>query len=77
MLEKGVTWQVGRQFHGSEQLFAFDLLPRVSVAVVYWAGDEELPPNAQVLFDAAASHYLTTDGLAVLGHHFMHRLLED
>ncbi|MFK7762025.1 MAG: FAD-dependent oxidoreductase [Roseobacter sp.] len=27
MLEKGVTWQVGRQFHGDRQLFAFDLLP--------------------------------------------------
>lgn len=25
--DKGVTWQVGRQFHGARQLFAFDLLP--------------------------------------------------
>src|SRR6056297_2552959 len=27
MLEKGVTWKVGRNFHGSEQVYAFDLLP--------------------------------------------------
>ena len=27
MLEKGVTWKVGRQFHGKQQLYAFDLLP--------------------------------------------------
>jgi hypothetical protein len=67
----------GRAIEIGDVGFAFDLLPRVSVAVVYWAGDEEFPPNAQVLFDAAASHYLTTDGLAVLGHHLMHRLLED
>jgi 3-(3-hydroxy-phenyl)propionate hydroxylase len=27
MLEKGVTWKVGRNFHGGEQVYAFDLLP--------------------------------------------------
>ncbi|WP_439149908.1 FAD-dependent oxidoreductase [Sulfitobacter sp.] len=27
MLEKGVTWKVGRNFHGDEQVYAFDLLP--------------------------------------------------
>ena len=27
MLEKGVTWQVGRQFHGDREVFNFDLLP--------------------------------------------------
>ena len=27
MLEKGVTWQVGRLFHGDEEVYAFDLLP--------------------------------------------------
>lgn len=27
MLDKGVTWQVGRQFHGDQPIYAFDLLP--------------------------------------------------
>ena len=27
MLEKGVTWKVGRQFHGDAEIYAFDLLP--------------------------------------------------
>ena len=27
MLAKGVTWKVGRQFHGDQEVFAFDLLP--------------------------------------------------
>ncbi len=27
MLEKGVTWKVGRQFHGHDEVYAFDLLP--------------------------------------------------
>lgn len=27
MLDKGVTWKVGRQFHGDKEVYAFDLLP--------------------------------------------------
>lgn len=27
MLDKGVTWQVGRLFHGADEVYAFDLLP--------------------------------------------------
>ena len=27
MLEKGVTWKVGRQFHGAREVYNFDLLP--------------------------------------------------
>jgi 3-(3-hydroxy-phenyl)propionate hydroxylase len=27
MLDKGVTWQVGRLFHGKKEVYAFDLLP--------------------------------------------------
>ena len=27
ILEKGVTWKVGRQFHGNDEVYNFDLLP--------------------------------------------------
>lgn len=27
MLKKGVTWKVGRQFRGAEEVYSFDLLP--------------------------------------------------
>lgn len=56
--------------------FAFQALPRVPLAVIYWLGDEEFPPTAQVLFDASASHYLPTDGLAVLGNWLCDRLVK-
>jgi hypothetical protein len=47
--------------------FSFRVLPRIRMAVVYWRGDEEFPPRATVLFDASASRYLPTEGLAILG----------
>ena len=46
------------------------------MAVTYWRGDEDFAPQAQVLFDAAASPYLPTDGLALLGSNLVTRLLK-
>jgi hypothetical protein len=47
--------------------FRFRVLPRVMVAMAYWRGDDEFPPNAEVLFDGAAHHYLPPYVLAVVG----------
>jgi hypothetical protein len=55
--------------------YAFQVLPSVWLAVVYWQGDEEFPAQAHVLFDAAAGHYLSADGLALLGSHLVSHLL--
>jgi len=54
--------------------FAFRALPRMPLAVVWWAGDEEFPAEASVLFDETAAHYLPTDGLAILGRMLCRKL---
>ncbi len=55
--------------------FEFIALPRILVGAVYWVGDEDLPPNATILFDAAASHYLPTDAIGALGSQLVSFLL--
>ena len=55
--------------------FMFRGLPRVPLAVVYWLGDDEFPPHANVLFDASAGHYLSTDALAVLGRELCSKII--
>jgi hypothetical protein len=40
--------------------------PRVSVIIVLWRGDDEFPPNANILFDSSVTHYLSTEDLTVL-----------
>jgi hypothetical protein len=47
--------------------YAFQVLPRLKLAVIMWAGDDEFPAQAQVLFEETAPHYLITDGLAIVG----------
>lgn len=56
--------------------FAFQPLPRIRLAAVLYPGDEEFPARANVLFDAAAPHYMPTDGLALLGGGLAGRLLK-
>ena len=55
--------------------YAFEVLPRLQLAVAYWEGDEEFPAQAQILFDQSASRYMTTDGLAILGSQLVGQLL--
>jgi hypothetical protein len=55
--------------------FAFQPLPRIRLALALWPGDEDFAARASILFDAASSHYMTTDGLALLGSGLAHRLL--
>lgn len=60
----------------AEHASAFLPLPRIRLAAVLWPGDDEFPAQASVLFDAAASHYMTTDGLALLGSGLVGRLIK-
>jgi hypothetical protein len=65
----------GTQLELGDACFAFRVLPRISLAAVYWMGDEDFPSRASVLFDANAHHYMVTDGLAILGSHLVGRIL--
>lgn len=50
-----------------DSAFAFDLLPRVRIAVVIYAADEEFPASGNLIFDGATGDYLPTEDIAVLG----------
>ena len=58
-----------------DRSYRFVALPRVPLMVAYWIGDEDFPASAQVLFDASAGSYLTTDSFAILGSTIAHRLI--
>jgi hypothetical protein len=42
-----------------------NILPRFPAVFAIWAGDEEFPPRATVLFDASAPFYLPTEDIVV------------
>jgi len=57
----------GERLTYGDASFLFAVFPRVHLAVVLYLADEEFSASANVLFDAAAGHYLPTEDLAVLG----------
>lgn len=56
--------------------YAFQVLPRIALAAVYWLGDEEFPSRASILFEDSAVHYMPVDGLAILGSHLVSALVK-
>ena len=56
--------------------FSFKVLPRISLLVVFWLGDEDFSSSFQMLFDSSASHYLPTDGYAILGSTLSRKLIK-
>ena len=57
--------------------YAFRILPRLRLAAVYWPGDEDLSSQASILFEDSAPHYMSTDGLAILGSHLVGAILNE
>ena len=46
--------------------FRLNALPRVPLTVTLWLGDEELPPEGNILFDSSITGYLPTEDITVL-----------
>ncbi|MDH7486540.1 MAG: DUF3786 domain-containing protein [Anaerolineae bacterium] len=66
----------GRREPMGDAAYGFRALPHVWLAAVLWAGDEEVPAAARILFDESCSRYLATDLLATLGRWLVGRLLK-
>jgi Domain of unknown function (DUF3786) len=52
----------------------FQALPRLPVAALLWAGDDEFPGRAAILFDGHAHHYLPIEDLSGMGEWLAHKL---
>ena len=46
--------------------FRLNALPRVPLSMTLWLGDEELPPEGNILFDGSITDYLPTEDITVL-----------
>ncbi|MEW6185754.1 MAG: DUF3786 domain-containing protein [Thermodesulfobacteriota bacterium] len=44
----------------------FQVFPRIPIGLILWAGDEEFPPDGNLLFDAGIARYLSAEDVAVL-----------
>jgi hypothetical protein len=65
----------GRAIDIGDAGYAFQVLPHIHLAAAYWDGDEDFGAQASILFEDSAIHYMSTDGLAVLGSHLANAIV--
>jgi hypothetical protein len=58
----------------ADAAYSFQALPRLPLAVLLWAGDDEFPGQARILFDANAGRQLPTEDLSGVGDWLAHHL---
>lgn len=54
---------------------SIDPFPRVRIFILLWRGDEEFPPNGNILFDGNIGHYLTSEDVCVLTETLVWKLI--
>lgn len=55
--------------------YEFQMLPRINLQVIFWVGDEEFPPKANILFNESCVMQLDTATLYMMGIDLSRRLL--
>ncbi len=58
----------GKLVEGGDLSVELVTLPEVRVRIIFWYGDEELPPDVTILFDRELAEIITTEDIAVLLH---------
>lgn len=56
--------------------FDFRFFPHLSVNVTVWAGDDEVPPSANILFDSSAIDYMGAEDLAHIAEELVAMLVQ-
>lgn len=59
------------QLHGipldmADAAYRFKITSHISVAVLYWAGDDDFPPESKILYDKTITEHLASDILFAL-----------
>ena len=65
----------GREVAAGDVGRTFQVLPRITIHLVLWQGDDEFPPEAGILFDANIQQQLAVEDIAVLSSMLIYRLM--
>lgn len=55
--------------------FEFHIFPKVPLQMILWIGDDEFPPEANILFDQTIGDYLSPEDVAWLAGMVVYRLI--
>ena len=64
-----------RPMEPGDASFEFQIFPRISLQVILWEGDDEFPPEANILFDEIIGEILSPEDVAWLSGMVVYRLI--
>ena len=73
-LEKIMEKMPAQRIPRSDQGWQVELMPGLEIQFLLWLGDEEFPPNAQILFSDNFQYAFTAEDLANIGDIVMNRM---
>jgi hypothetical protein len=65
----------GTRMATADVAWSFQVLPQVTLQLCLWKGDEEFPPEANVLMDESIIGYLPVEDIAVVSGMLVYRLM--
>ena len=65
----------GKKITHGDTAFEFRILPKVPVQIILWQGDDEFPPEANILFDRSISNIFSPEDIAWLSGMLVYRLI--
>lgn len=66
----------GEKTDQADMSFLFQALPRLPLWLVFWQGDDEFPPEGNIIFDRSISHYLDTEAITEICQNLGKRLTQ-
>ncbi|AQX74468.1 hypothetical protein B1776_02590 [Dehalococcoides mccartyi] len=66
----------GKKAEQADVSFLFQALPRLPLWLVFWQGDDEFPPEGNIIFDRSISRYLDTEAITEICQNLNRRLTE-
>ena len=64
----------GRPLELADASYCFNITPRIPVAVLFWDGDEDFPPESKLLFDKSIAGILAPDIVLALAYEVCSRI---
>jgi len=65
----------GMKMDTGDSAFVFQVFPRVSLQLIVWEGDDEFPPEANILFHGGVESILSPEDIAWLAGMLVYRLM--
>jgi Domain of unknown function (DUF3786) len=67
----------GEVVEGGHIAIQLETFPGVFIRIVIWRGEDEIPPEATILFDRSLADVLSTEDIAVFLDSVVHRIISE